>query len=124
MGYNTTHTTPGVFHVTFVSWNHMDMQMRDRLARRLADIDTDIVTIRFVFLVNDDFHFIDQHPDCRFFFCRCLEVLIDNPARKNQAKTGVYRVGIVMSKRQLIFDHKFRIATKDTVFIFGHVRAC
>lgn len=36
-------------HVSTVSWNHMDVQVRNSLARRWTGIETDIVTVRTKF---------------------------------------------------------------------------
>ena len=122
VGYDTAYTTPGVLHITFVPRNHVDMDMSHRLSRRLANIDTDVVTIRFVCLIKDDFHLIDQRPDGRLFFCRRLEVLGNMPVWNYQAVAGINRIAIIVGKSQLIFDNHSGVATKDTILMFGHIR--
>jgi len=98
----------------------MYMQMRNGLACRFADIDPDIVTIGVVLPVDDGFHFIDQRPDGRFFFCCCLKVFADVPAGNHQAMAGIDRVTVKMGKCQVVFDNDFGVTAKWTVMMFGH----
>jgi len=120
VGYDTAYPAAGVFHVTLVPGDHVDMQMRNGLACRFADIDTDIVTIRMVLLVYDGFHFIDQRPDGHFLFCSCLEVFANVPVGNHQAMTRIDRVAVEMSERQAVFDNDFGVAAKGTIMMFGH----
>jgi len=117
VGYYAAHPAPGVFHIAPVPWNHVDVDVRHRLTRCLANIDTDVVTIRAVLPVDDDFHFIDQRPDRRFFFSSRLEVFSNMPARNNQAMACVNRVAVVVGKSQLIFDNHLRFAAKGAILV-------
>jgi hypothetical protein len=51
-GYYAAHPALRVFHIALVPWNHVDVDMRYRLARHLANIDTDVVAIRLVLLMR------------------------------------------------------------------------
>ncbi len=95
----------------------MNVGVRHRLTRCPANIDTDVVTIRLVFLIDDDFHFIDQRPDGRFFFSSCLKVFSNMPAWDDQAMAGVDRIAVVVGKSQLIFDNNFRFAAKGAILV-------
>jgi len=119
VGYDAAHSTLGVFHITLISWNHVDMDMWHRLTRCRTDINTDIVTIRVVLLIDDAFHFIDQFPDSRFFFSRGLKVFSNMPARNDQAMARARRVTVIVGIRQLIFDDNFRIPAKGTILMFA-----
>jgi len=117
VGYHAAHATFWVFHIAPVPWNHMDVDVRHRLTCCRANIDTDVVTIRLVLFIDDGFHFIDQRPDSRFFFCRRLKVLSDVPAHDNQAMTAVNRVAVIVGIRQLILDNSSGLATKNTILV-------
>ena len=95
----------------------MDVDVWHRLTGGLANIDTDVVSIRFIFFIEDNFHFIDQRPDSRFFFGSRLKVISNMPARDDQAMTSVNRVAVVMSKSQLVFDDNLRFAAKGAVLV-------
>ena len=95
----------------------MDVNVRHRLTPCLANIDTDVVTIRIVLLVDDGFHFIDQRPDGGFFFSSRLEVFSNMPARDDQAMASVNRVTVVVGKNQLVFDDNLRFAAKGAVLV-------
>jgi len=95
----------------------MDVNVRHRLTPCLANIDTDVVTIRIVLLVDDGFHFIDQRPDGGFFFSSRLEVFSNMPSWNNQAMSWVDRVAVVVGKSQLIFDNNLRVAAKGAVLV-------
>jgi hypothetical protein len=95
--------------------------MRYRLSCCLANIDTDVVTIRFELLVNNGFHFINQRPDRGFLRRGCLEVLRNVTARNYQAMAGVDRVAIVMRKGEFVLDDDLGFTAKDTILVFGHI---
>jgi hypothetical protein len=101
----------------------MDVDMWHRLTACLANIDTNIVSIRLVVPVDDDFHFINQRPDSRFFLGRRLKIFSHMPARDNQAMAGVNRVAVIVGKSQFVFDNPLRLATKDTILVLRHVYA-
>ena len=53
MGYYAAHPALGVFHIAPVPWDHVDVDVRHRLARCLTNIDTDVVAIRVEVPVDD-----------------------------------------------------------------------
>lgn len=70
MGYNTTHTTFGIFDVAFVARNEVHVAVEDRLTSGCVDIDADIIAIRMELFLNLLFD-EREHIIHRFAFLDC-----------------------------------------------------
>ena len=51
-----------VFNIAFIAWNQMNMHMKDTLPSGLADIDTDIETVRMKTLGEKFLAMVHQKP--------------------------------------------------------------
>ena len=75
------HTAKWVFNVAPVAGDDMDMHMEHGLAAGPADVDADIVAVRFVLLFDQLLALLDQFPAGCVFCRRCLERTFKMPLR-------------------------------------------
>ena len=70
------------------------MDMEDALPGRRSDIDTDVVSIRFEFLVEEFFFLFDETHAGSHFFRRQVEKAGYMPTRDDQSVPRTRRVGV------------------------------
>jgi len=97
----------------------MDMNMWHRLSGERANIHPDIVAVWLEFLVNPQFHLVDQLPDCGFFLKRGIEIFGHMPMRNHQAVPGINGMSVKANKGQFIFDYDSGFPAKRTIRVIG-----
>ncbi len=88
------HTPLGIFNVTLVAGDDVNVDMKNALPGRRSDIDADIVAIRFELLVKAHFFLFDEPHAGSNFFRRQVEKTGYMPTRDDQGMPGTRREGV------------------------------
>ena len=64
---NASDTTPRIRDISFVSWDNVHMNMKDTLPCCLPYIDSNIVSVRMILLINNSFNRVGKFENIKLF---------------------------------------------------------
>src|SRR5262245_61144024 len=86
-GNDAADTSPRFIDVSLIARNHVDMQVEDRLAGGLPEVDTDVVAVWTVGAFNDCPCVVNSRKQLDSFSFRGLEPVGDVPDRNQERVT-------------------------------------
>jgi hypothetical protein len=95
---DVAYASPGIANIAVVSWDEMDVKVKNRLACRGATVDTYIVSIGLVILFNGGLGLINGVEEGHVFFGRGLEPRRNVSSRNQERMAGRHRVSIPQTK--------------------------
>jgi hypothetical protein len=95
---DVAYASPGIANITVVSWDEMDVKVKNRLACRGAAVDTYIVSIGLVILLNGGFGLINGADEGHVFLGRGLEPRRNVSSRNQERMAGRHRVSVPQTK--------------------------
>ena len=109
------HTALGIFNITLITGNDVNMHMEDTLPSRRPYVNADVVAVGFKLLVQQLSLLIYQrHAGVDLFGCQ-LKKTGNMASRADQRMTWAHRVRIARAVRQFVLPGKpFRFPTKQT----------
>lgn len=96
------HPSLWVFNVPFIPGDDVDMHMVDALSGRRSDIDADIVSIRFEFLIEEFSFLLGEVHAGSHFFRRQVEKAGDMATRDDQSMPRARRVAVTSAVSEFI----------------------
>jgi hypothetical protein len=95
---DVAHASPGIANIAVVSWDEMDVKVKNRLACGCATVDTYIVSIGLVILLNGGLGLINGAYEGNVFFRRGLEPRRNVSSRNQERMAGRHRVSVPQTK--------------------------
>ena len=99
--YHMPHSPLGIFHITLVAGNNVNVHMVNTLPGGRPDVYADIVAVRLEFLIDALFLIVYQLHASRYLFRCQLKKTGDMALRDNQRMTWTYPVGITGTVRKI-----------------------
>lgn len=93
--YYSSHSTLGILHVSLVTRDNMHVNMKDRLPCGFVDVDTNIVTIGMISLVNFPLYILKHYIHCFSLMVSEVEVRCNMTFGDNQCMTWRNRITII-----------------------------
>jgi hypothetical protein len=109
------HTALGIFNVTLITRNDVNMDMQDTLSSRLSYVNADVVAVGFKLFVQQFSLLVYQrHAGIDLFGCQ-LKKAGNMAARDDHRMTWAHRVGIARAVRQFVIPgNPSWLCTKQT----------
>ena len=92
------HASPGITNIALVSWDEMDVKVKNRLTSGGAAVDTYIVSIGLVILLNGGFGLINGADEGHVFLGRGFEPRRNVSSRNQERMAGRHRVSVPQTK--------------------------
>lgn len=109
------HTALGIFNITLITGNDVNMYMPDTLPSRRPYVNADVVAVGFKLFIQQLSLLIDQrHAGVDLFGCQ-LKKAGNMASRDDQRMTRAHSVRIARAVRQFVIQrHPLWVCTKQT----------
>ena len=112
------HTALGIFNITLITGNDVDMDMEDTLSSRRTYVNTDVVAVGFKLFVQQLSLLVYQRHAGVDLFGGQLKKAGNMATRDDHRMTRAHRVRIARAVRQLVIQgHPLWVRTKQTWII-------
>lgn len=112
------YTALGIFNITLIAGNDVNMDMEDTLSSRRTDVNTDVVAVGFEFFVQQLSLLVYQRHAGVDLFGSQLKKAGNMATRDDHRMTRAHRVRIARAVRQLVIQgHPLWVCTKQTWII-------
>lgn len=112
------HTALGIFNITLVTGNDVDMDMEDTLPSRRTYVNTDVVAVGLEFFVKQLSLLVNQRHAGVDLFGGQLKKAGNMATRDDHRMTRAHRVRIARAVGQLVIQgHPLWVRTKQTRII-------
>lgn len=112
------HTALGIFNITLITGNDVNMDMEDTLPSRRTYVNTDVVAVGFKLFVQQLSLLVYQRHAGVDLFGSQLKKAGNMATRDDHRMTRAHRVRIARAVRQLVIQgHPLWVCTKQTWII-------